>query len=248
MQNHSLTQAFVAATNHKTLHVLSVLFDTIIAHQDISAFRGALAERVGLEHEWFHNHNNAEDGHRFHYRYPLVQYKRREQQPELIALGQGVEAAKMFFESLQWDMQMKGRLRKMDIEELTLRKYELKIVEEPIYTYRIHDWQALNQKNYDAYKGMEGLFEMIRFLEPILVAHILSFCKGIRWFVDKEIKLEITEMYPSNHAHYKGISPVLFSFAFRTNVLLPNRIGLGKGASQGFGIIRKLRTRERRNS
>ena len=132
MQTNPRKNGFVEKTNHKTLHVLSVLFDTLIAHQEIPVFRGAMAEKVGFEHEWFHNHNNSEDGSDFHYRYPLIQYKRRGHQPELLAIGQGVDAARMFFESLDWKMKIKGEIRDMPIEELKLKKYELKLEPEPI--------------------------------------------------------------------------------------------------------------------
>ncbi|MEZ4775447.1 MAG: CRISPR-associated endonuclease Cas6 [Bacteroidia bacterium] len=229
------------------IHVLNVLFDTIIGPQDLPAFRGAFAHRVGLENEWFHNHDNSESEHKFHYRYPLIQYKRRGNQPQIVCIGQGVEAARMFFDNLVWDMEMNGVLRPMQVEELVLRKYPIGIGEEMIYTYQLYDWQPLNQKNYREYQSLQGLMEIIQFLEPKLVAHIISFAKGIRWSIEQKIQLEITEMYPIRTREFKGFEPVLFNFAFQTNVLLPDGIGLGKGASTGFGNIRRRKQREERH-
>ena len=138
------------------IRILNVLFDTVIGPHDIAAFRGAFAHRVGLEHEWFHNHDNSDNGHRFHYRYPLIQYKRRGNQPLLICIGQGVDAARMFFENLRWDMELNGSFRPMEIEELCLRRYPIGISEEIEYTYHITDWQPLNQKNFREYQQLEG--------------------------------------------------------------------------------------------
>lgn len=230
------------------IHILKVLFDTIIGPHDLTAFRGAFAHRVGLEHEWFHNHDNSESEHKFHYRYPLIQYKRRGNQPQIICIGQGVEAARMFFENLNWDMEMNGVHRPMPVEELSLRRCPVGIADEMIYSYQLYDWQPLNQKNYREYQSLEGLMEIIRFLEPKLIAHIISFAKGIKWNIDQQIQLEITEMYPIRAREFKGFEPVLFNFAFQTNVLLPDGIGLGKGASTGFGVVRHRKSREEKRN
>ena len=227
--------------------ILRVIFDTILPHRDLPAFRGAMAERVGLEHEWFHNHNNDDSEQRYHYRYSLIQYKLSGHQPMLVCIDQGVEAARMFFDRPDWEILMKGQIRHMMINELHLKKCPLSIEDDICHTYALYDWQALNQDNYRHYQQLEGLMEIIDFLQPKLVAHILAFCKGIGWYVDREVKVEITEMYPSRTANYKGINPTLFNFAFRTNILLPDNIGLGKGVSLGFGKIRQKRQRTNRN-
>lgn len=43
----------------KKLRLLAVSFDTHINPWDLNKFRGAVSRKVGLEHEWFHNHDNA---------------------------------------------------------------------------------------------------------------------------------------------------------------------------------------------
>ena len=85
----------------KKLRVMTVAFDTTIEPYEIPAFRGAIAAKVGLEHEWFHNHNNeglkqvpnhldayVESQQQYHNRYPLIQYKisanRHQKRPMLI--------------------------------------------------------------------------------------------------------------------------------------------------------------------
>lgn len=230
------------------LHILTVRFDGIIAPDDLPAFRGALAEAIGLEHEWFHNHNNdPKDERRLHYRYPLIQYKRRGNQPLLVAIGPGTQAAQMFFQQLDWDFRLRGEARPMAVDRLCLERYPLGIEagEAMPYTYRLQDWQPLNQENYRKYQQLQGLREVIDFLQPKLIAHLLNFAKGIGWNVQEHIELEITDMYPSYQRSFKGFAPTLFNFAFRTNLQLPNFIGLGKGASLGFGTIHQQKQRKR---
>ncbi len=43
----------------KKLRLLSVSFDTNIKPWELKKFRGAVARKVGIEHEWFHNHDNS---------------------------------------------------------------------------------------------------------------------------------------------------------------------------------------------
>ena len=57
----------------KRLRILQVSFDSNLQPYQLPAFRGAIARKVGIEHEWFHNHDNENGG--FHNRYPLIQYK-----------------------------------------------------------------------------------------------------------------------------------------------------------------------------
>lgn len=85
----------------KTLKVMRVSFDLPIKREEIAAFRGALAHKVGLEHEWFHNHNNAEGAQNgYHYRYARVQYKYHNGYPLVVFLEDGVaEAHRLFAQS-----------------------------------------------------------------------------------------------------------------------------------------------------
>lgn len=233
-----------------SIRVLNVVFDTILGEDELCIFRGALAERVGLEHDWFHNHNNSDEGSQFYYRYPLIQYKLKGNQPMLVCIGQGVHAASMFFEQEDWSLTMKGQYRRLEIEELRLKKYVLSVA--PLegdalpYKYRIKRWQALNQNNYSKYPQQNGLRIMVDFLESLLANHIISFAKGIQWRIPERFEVQISEMYPVRYPRFKGIRPMVFDFTFESNLLLPDFIGIGKGVSLGYGTIKRIRSRKRR--
>ncbi len=239
---YSLPYNTITSLTH--IQVLQVIFDIILAPEDLYAFRGALSERVGHEHDWFHNHNNDDSEHQFHYRYPLIQYKLRGNQPMLVCIAQGVQAARMFFEQQDWSLTMKGMYRPMEIDELRLKKYpvEVKDLEEGLpYSYRLKYWQALNQDNYRRYNELEGLREIVDFLEPLLANHLISFAKGISWQIPGRFEVQITEMYPTRFPRFKEIHTLAFNFNFDTNLLLPDYIGLGKGASLGYGTITRIK-------
>ncbi|NJL75795.1 MAG: hypothetical protein HC892_13005, partial [Saprospiraceae bacterium] len=76
----------------KKLRLLTITFDTEIKPYETPAFRGAVIERVGIQHTWFHNHQiDPDTDHQYYYRYPLVQYKCNRKQPVLMFLDKAVE-------------------------------------------------------------------------------------------------------------------------------------------------------------
>jgi hypothetical protein len=231
---------------------MRVVFDTVLAPEDLPAFRGALAHAVGLEHEWFHNHHNgAEGGTALHYRYPRIQYKLRGRQPMLICIGEGLAAARVFWEQEAWELRIRDHVRRVEVEECSVRKHRLDLGPPGAlrYHYRIRNWQALNQHNYARFREIEaeglGLSGVTGLLEPILTAQILVFARAAGWTLPGEVAVRATELYPVQPLPYKGIQPVLFGLGFRTNIRLPDGIGLGKGCSTGFGtLMRAVQNRQ----
>jgi len=140
----------------KKLRVMTVAFDTTIEPYEIPAFRGAIAAKVGLEHEWFHNHNNeglkqvpnhldayVESQQQYHNRYPLIQYKisanRHQKRPMLMCLGDCVEEAHKFFSKSDWTVSLNGRIQKLSISNLNVNQYNIRTWENEFY-YNIYRW------------------------------------------------------------------------------------------------------------
>ena len=108
----------------KQVRILSVAFDTEIAAHETPAFRGAVIEKVGLEHELFHNHNNDPSAKvAYHYRYPVVQYKRQGRRPSIVFIDEGVGQAQHFFMQPDWSLEFAGRRYNASISDLKVRTY-----------------------------------------------------------------------------------------------------------------------------
>jgi hypothetical protein len=108
-------------------------------------------------------------------------------------------------------------------------------------TYRLHKWLGLNTENYKTWQNTEGLADKLTFLEQKLTNHILSFAKGVGWTVEEEIKVKILSFQEPEWVSVKSVKTLVFTFDFKTNVSLPDFIGLGKGASRGLGVIRSVK-------
>lgn len=226
----------------KPLRIITIRFNIPIKGHEIPAFRGALAQKVGLEHEWFHNHNNETDG--FHYRYPRIQYKRHRGKPMLVCIENGIEEIQKYFSKPDWNLSFSGQTHKMGIEELRVHQFDIRVMEK-MNTYRIKNWIALNNKNYKAYQNGSPI-EQLQILERSLAGHIISFTKGIKFRPEKRFEVKIDSFPETRPVKLKGMTTLGFNLTFKTDLFLPNFIGLGKAVSKGYGVVMQERRNRRK--
>jgi hypothetical protein len=220
---------------HK-IRVLNVVFETEIKPYEVAAFRGAMVEKVGKEETLFHNHL----GKGFRYRYPLIQYKTIGGKPAIICIEEGVDHIHKYFEKRDWSIMIGDRKLEMKIASLNLNQFTMQAWEHN-FSYRIVNWLALNQDNVKKYRNFESLTEKVSFMEGLLKANVLSFAKGINWHVDKPIEVKIKSLDEPKPITFKSQRLLAFNAQFSCNVFIPNNIGLGKGVSVGFGIVKELK-------
>jgi hypothetical protein len=222
------------------LRTLSVSFDTHIQPWELPRFRGAVARKVGLEHDWYHNHNNETGG--YHQRYPLIQYKldthNGQIRPMLLCLDQGIEEAHHFFSQPDWSLRIGEQEHDMRIAQLNVHQHTLNVWETPFH-YRLHKWKAFNPENYEHYNTLKGIAEQFSFLERLLATHIIAFASGVGWNAAPHFEVKITDLLKKEWIDHKGIKMWAFTVEFEANVSLPDYIGLGKGAALGFGVVRR---------
>jgi hypothetical protein len=225
----------------RQIRILEVAFDTEIQPYQLPQFRGAIAQKAGLEHHWFHNHDN-DNGGTFN-RYPLIQYKldthKGQMRPMLLCLEEGIEEAHHFFSQPDWSVNLHGTQHTLRVARLNVNRYTLNVWQRQ-FNYRIHKWQPFNGENYDKYKILRGVAEKFQFLETLLHTQIHSFAKGVGWDIEQPIDLKITNSIKEEWVQFKPHQKVLaFTLDFQTNVSLPDFIGVGKGVSRGFGVLRR---------
>ena len=111
----------------------------------------------------------------------------------------------------------------------------------PPYKYNfITPWLGLSQKNYKKYRNDyldASAKEKMKFLKKLIIGNILSFAKGVDWWVEGEIVVEAKLEEVS--VKFKNEEMIGFKGYFYSNIYLPEFIGLGKSTSRGFGTIRR---------
>lgn len=230
------------------IRTLSVTFDTQVQPWELPLFRGAVARKVGLEHEWFHNHNNETGG--FHQRYPLIQYKldshNGQMRPMLFCINEGIEEAHHFFSQPNWGLRIGEQEHEMRVAKLAMNQHNLEVTDQP-KPFRIHKWKPFNSKNDVHWHTLRGVAEQFAFLERLLATHIIPFAQGVGWQIPERFDVKITKLLKKEEVSQKGIRADVFTLEFDSNIRLPDFIGLGKGVGFGFGVIRRQRAEHTEN-
>ena len=225
------------------VQIFIVRFKNEIAQWEVPLFRGGVNEVMEQKNVLFHNHMESD---KVTYRYPLIQYKRINNKASMVCLQQGTEAIGDFFTNGKFDVIIGERNVTLDVDHIEAGTPVVQVWDE-MFTYRLRKWLPLSSENYATYKKLDGLVEQMSFLEKILVGNILSFAKGVDVTIDKEISCKIVKLIGTHSYTYKGVKMMGFDVEFRANVSLPDYIGIGKGASRGYGIVHQEKKRERGN-
>lgn len=220
------------------LRLLTVQFDTPISPWELPAFRGAVALKAGLEHDHFHNHDNETGG--FHYRMPLIQYKQERGKPMLLCLNEGIEALHHFFAKPDWALNLNGREVSVRIGKLDLQQCHLS-TQDKQYRYHLRQWIGLRDDNYGIYTRLDGAVERLYFLQKVLHNQVLGLLEELGAAPTEEpLLLKIQQVKDEKWVSFKKIKMLAFSLEFSANVKLPNYLGLGKGCSEGWGVVKML--------
>lgn len=228
----------------KRIKVLVIRFNNSIAHDEIPLFRGAIANAREDMNLLFHNH--LEDG-RLRYSYPLIQYKRISQKAAIVCLGEGTDAIGQFFGACNFDVTLGDRQMKLEVESVKAYQCLVQLWNHD-FSYRIRRWLPLNKENYETYLKTESIAEKYAFLERILTGNIVSFAKGLGIHFEQDVTCKLTSISNSHLTLYKDVKMMSFDAEFKTNVSIPDYIGLGKGVSLGMGtVVRKYKNNDNFN-
>lgn len=224
------------------MRLLTISFDTPIRPWEVPAFRGAVAKKVGFQHDLYHNHDNSGgmDAGEYHHRYPLIQYKQHRGHPMLLCLDDGVEALHHFFEQPSFSLDMGPMSRPLRVARLDMHHHDFESRDNEPRRYHLRDWLALNEDNYAAFQQATGLVAQVALLEKILQNQLVALCYAFNHTPPAALDTRIQDLRDRRWVDYKAVKIMCFSLEFTARLHLPNYLGIGKGASTGWGVVRKL--------
>ena len=179
-------------------------------------------------------HNHYASG-KSKYQYPLVQYKVIEKIPHLVGVEEGgkllielfLKIKQIIIEDTTYEVNSKNITNTIteigDFSKLNEYKFETL-------------WMALNQKNHQKYLQLTSQEEKNSFLNKQVQNNILSFYKGVDFFIKERIM--VTSKLQEKSTKFKDKTMLAFSGNFVANAVLPEYIGIGKSVSRGFGTIK----------
>lgn len=218
--------------------ILIIRFKNEIQRYEVPLFRGAIIASTSQSKNnlLFHNH----DGDKLRFAYPLIQYKTIQHKAAIVCLKEGTEQIGNFFANNKSVISLLDRQIDLEIDKISTINYNVQLWNDTFY-YRITQWQALNSENYTKYKSLEGVVAKCSFLERILIGNILSFLKGVDIHIEEQLICEITSVSEPQLIKVKDVKVNCFNIEFKTNISLPDYIGIGKHSSLGFGILTHIK-------
>lgn len=221
----------------KKIRYLIVEFSNSLHPREVPAFRGAVAAKVGTEHVNFHHHLSERE---FLFGYPVIQYKSIRRKAALVCVDFGVDEIHHFFHNQNWGVQINGRKEKLEVQNLKMRQFVMQVWDKS-FNYSIVNWLPFNDENYKKFKATDDWLVQQELLESIMTGNLLSFAKGIDWDVDKKVSVRVDEIVRKKTLKIKGQTYLGLDVNFRSNVFIPNYLGLGKSSSKGYGMVRALK-------
>lgn len=223
------------------VNILRVKFANELSPNEIPLFRGAVIHAMNDANVLFHNHLEED---RLRYAYPLIQYKRIGGKAAMVCVGEGTEAIGEFFAGCNFDVCFGDKEVTLEVESVKAERCLVQLWD-TMFTYRIRKWLPLNQENHEKYLAMESLADKFAMLERMLTGNILSFAKGVDIHFEKQVECKITAIEEPRFVTYKGVKMMAFDAEFKSNVSLPDFVGLGKGVSLGMGTVVKKKEEEK---
>ncbi|MBQ0022686.1 MAG: hypothetical protein KBT29_05555 [Prevotellaceae bacterium] len=218
----------------KYTRVLTVTFDGELSPWEVPYFRGAVIATMGDKSNLlFHNHDGDE---KLRYSYPLIQYKRIGGKAAIVCVNEGADMIGQFLSEGKTSFNIGNRTGEFNLEKVSPNRALIQTWDKR-FQYRISKWLALNSVNYRRYLDADGIVEKTELLQGILTGNLLSMCKGLDIFLEKQIEVKITKLSEPYTVRNKGVKLVSFNAEFTCNMFLPNYIGIGKNASIGYGVI-----------
>lgn len=181
----------------------------------------------------YHNHTGDST---FRYSYPLIQYKRIQKKAAIFCIGEGVDAIGQFLSAQKFDIHLGERPIQLAIETV-YPKRNLVQTWDSTFRYHLRNWLALNSENYQKYKELDEITARISFLENILIGNLLSFAKGMKIEIKNQIVCKLLSMDEPRLTTVKGVRMMTFDVEFKSNLSLPDYMGLGKHVSIGYGTV-----------
>lgn len=213
--------------------VLTIRYENLLSQNEIPLFRGAVIDAMdGNADILYHNHN----GDALVYHYPMVQYKRINQCAAIVAIDSGADALGQFLSSGVTHLQLGEREDDFKVADVKAVNCLVQVWDGE-FDYHLRKWLPFNSENYQEYKSIEDLSDKVQFMEKILVGNILSFAKGVGVSLESNVTCKIKSMDNQQLIKYKGVKMMSFDIVFKTNVTIPDFVGIGKGVSLGFGMV-----------
>jgi len=219
------------------MQILTLQFDLPLHPGDLSGFRAAIAELVGLEHEYFHNHKNNIDPSQHHWSYPLIQYQVRRGKAQIMAMGKGRDAIYQYLlPKLPTTLAFANQTHRLGKFRIFEQEYNWAISARP-FTYGLIHWLALNSNNYANWQKTDSEKTRQVILNKAITGHLRAFAERIGLPSTDIIHGSVLRVDRIKKMTWHKQSFVGFNALIQSNLALPPGPSLGRCVAFGFGEL-----------
>lgn len=196
-----------------------------LEHSDIFKLRGYFAHR--FKDPIFHNHTEV-----LKHCYSLIQYKIINDNFAIVGIEEGAEKLKDVFDTIKY-IKIDQNYYKIQSSKLIECDEYFHIDNSKTYTYRfISPWVCIGNNNIERFKRKELN------LNTLLTNNI--FCTMKFLDLDTKSNIIVSSKIKKTSVNFKNKIFYAFLGWFKTNVKIPNYIGLGKIVSTGHGTVQRM--------
>jgi hypothetical protein len=174
----------------------------------------------------------------FVYRYPVVQAKQVKRDLIVIGVSQGADC---LCQSIR-DRETLGagentcRITACDPEF----RSETFGVTDTVAAYEfLTPYLALNQQHAKQFYDLNGKAQRDAFLQTLLSTHLATLAKSLDYRITTPVRCEAKVRFKRDRIANENV--MVFLGKFRTNLRIPDYLGIGRLVSQGYGTIKCIR-------
>jgi hypothetical protein len=180
---------------------------------------------------------HQDDAAGFIHRYPVLQYKEIRSGPLMMGIGQGADC--LFQLTRDGTMVGTGESACRIIARDPEIRSEPFGIADTVFTYEFQSpWLALNQQYAKKFYDLKGKPERDTFMQKLLTVQLNTLAKSLDYTVTASITCEAKVRFRRDRIGRENV--IVFLGKFRTNLEIPDYLGIGQSVSQGYGTIKRI--------
>jgi hypothetical protein len=172
----------------------------------------------------------------FIHRYPAVQCKMLKTGLVAVGIAQGAGLLRMLADRPA--IAPGPDACRITARDPVVREEPFEIMPRPA-TYEFQTaWLALNQQNQKKFYDLKGKPERDAFMQKLLAGHLATLAKSLDYAPPAPISCEPKVRFERERIDRENV--IVFYGRFRTNLAIPDYLGIGQSLSKGYGTVRRL--------
>jgi Cas6b C-terminal domain/Cas6b N-terminal domain len=112
-------------------------------------------------------------------------------------------------------------------------------IADTVFTYEfLTPWLALNQQHAKKFYDLKGKQQRDVFMQNLLTSQLISLSKSLDYDMISQICCEAKVRFRRERIDRENV--MVFFGKFRTNLCIPDHLGIGRSVSQGYGTIKRI--------